>query len=119
MRGATAARTSDLCMGILEARLEAWAAYLAIDESYSVAMDKADAATGTFSQVIDALLDGLVAWDEAIQWAEPLIASVAAGPNARLLDNWKKLLAAPYRQSPPWWLECVPPQAALDADESW
>jgi len=119
LRGVTSPRASDLCMGILEARLEAWAAYLAIDESYSAAVDGADASTETFSQAIDAALDGLAAFDDAIQFAEPLVASIASAPGSRLLDNWKKLLAAPYRQSPPWWLDCLPPHAALEADEAW
>jgi hypothetical protein len=117
MRGATAPRASDLCMGILEARLEAWAAYLAIDESYSAALDRADASTDAFSQAIDAALDGLAAFDDAIQFAEPLVASVATAPGSRLLDNWKKLLAAPYRQSPPWWLDCTPQAAAFGEDQ--
>jgi hypothetical protein len=117
MRGATAPRASDLCMGILEARLEAWAAYLAIDESYSAAVDRADASTDAFSQAVDAVLDGLAAFDDAIQFAEPLVTTAAAAPGSRLLDNWKKLLAAPYRQSPPWWLDCVASHAALGEDE--
>jgi hypothetical protein len=108
VRGATGPRASDLCMGLLEARLEAWAAYLAIDESYSAAVDRTDALAERFSLAIDAALDGLAAFDDSIQWAEPLLASVVTGPGSCLLSNWKKLLADPYRQSLPWWLNCTP-----------
>jgi hypothetical protein len=119
--GATPVRAADLCLGLLEARIEAWAAYVAIDEAYSAAVERAggldpdsDGSPAGFSGEIDALLDRMQAFDDALQEAEPLLATAAAAPGSRLLENWNALLAAPYRQSPPWWLEVALPHAALD-----
>lgn len=111
----------DLRYGLIESRMEAWAAYVAIDEAYSAAIDSDAAAdnaaidsaaidsaatdnAGTaddLSAAINTLLDGLAAFNESLEQIEPLLASAL---HSQMTANWLAALAKPYRECPPWWL---------------
>jgi hypothetical protein len=95
----------DLRLGLLESRMEAWAAYLTLDSSYNTALDAADPDADRLSQAVDSILTRIEAFDEALQLCEPCLAISDETP---LLANWRKVLADAYRDTPPWWLERTP-----------
>jgi hypothetical protein len=100
----------NLALELLEIRMDAHAAYLALDEAYAAARFvgevEADAMGRRLHQV-RRLIDRL---DGNLQNQIPLL-RLAAG--TRLLENWRRLLAPAYRDLPPWWLNgCL----GLEAD---
>ena len=48
---------NDLCFGLLEARMQAWAAFVAIDEAYQVCLEDRYADRTTFAGLLDLVLD--------------------------------------------------------------
>ena len=99
------AAAEDLRLGLLESRTEAWAAWLALDASYAAALDAGDAEAENLSRLsaaMDSVITRLDDFDEALQQCEPCL---AVSNDAPLLANWRKLLAEPFREAPPWWLE--------------
>jgi hypothetical protein len=95
-------QTENLCMEILADRMDAWAAFIAIDESCSRKCEGNDAASEQFSEVIDTLTDSLEAFDDALAKHEDLLSCVTETP---LLENWRQELSTPYRETLPWWLD--------------
>ena len=96
--GAGAWEEEDICLHLVEARTDAWAAMQALDDVYASASGDEGAGLG---DVIDGVLDASEAFDDALRDnPEPL--AVAAG--TRLLDNWKRLLSPEFQDVPPWWL---------------
>ena len=86
----------------LAARMEALAAYLAIDHCYSAVMRQKDAAVASLSESLDHVLDALNAFDTTLQASESFRSLPATSIAAA---HWRKLLAAPHREIPPWWLD--------------
>ena len=93
---------NDLCFDLLEARMEAWAAFVAIDEAYQACLVERSAQRAEFATVIDRLLDQTEELDRQMQDQLALLSLVAPYP---LLDNWRKLLGKPYENVLPWWLD--------------
>lgn len=92
-----------LCAEALEGRMEAWAAFVAIDEAYYDCKLAREPATVEFDGALDRLLDALDQFDDVLQEPDNLaLLSLLTG--TELLKNWKQLLAGRYREVLPWWL---------------
>jgi hypothetical protein len=94
--------TNDLCFDLLEARMEAWAAFVAIDEAYHGCALARSAQHAEFTALIDQLLDRTEELDREMQEQLDLLSLVARYP---LLDNWRRALKPPYSEALPWWLD--------------
>jgi CRISPR-associated endonuclease/helicase Cas3 len=94
---------NDICFELLEARMEAWAAYVAIDEAYQVSVEDRSPRQAAFGQALDEVLDRLEEFDRELQaQADLLAAGIARYP---LLTNWRESLGPAYREVLPWWLD--------------
>lgn len=94
----------DLCEGVLEQRMSAWAAFVAIEEAYEDAEDSADPNLAALQSAIEDALTSLERFDDLLTQDEFLsLLSVATA--SRLLDNWRAMLAPPHRDPLPWWLD--------------
>jgi hypothetical protein len=92
------------CAELLEARMDAWAVYLAIFEAHENSVAAREAEVATLTQSIDRMLDALEAFDEVLQQPDHLaLLSILTG--TQLLQNWRSLLATPYSEVLPWWLD--------------
>jgi len=89
-------------LALLEARLDAWAALVALDEAHAEAAAGDDPLLPDLAGRLDAALDAADAFDDALRGVSGL-QSVAGETN--LLSNWRRLLAKPYADLLPWWLE--------------
>ena len=85
----------------IEKRMTAWAAFLAIDATYSDGLDNDDS---ELTDEMDELLSAIERFDEALQLAEPF--SFLAADSQRL-GSWIEQLASPYRDHLPWWLSAA------------
>jgi hypothetical protein len=104
----------DLCVGLLQNRMDAWAGYVAIDEAYLGCLEDRDERTEAFTAAVHDLLDRLSAFDQALQ-AEVELLSLAT--NTTLLDYWRQGLAEEFRDPLPWWLDGRLEEAARLAEE--
>jgi hypothetical protein len=87
----------------LAARTEALAAYLAIDAAYAAASGPtSDLDAPTSGNAFDRLLDALDVFDAALQRCEVGASAFARCPAAA---RWRRMLAGPHREIPPWWLD--------------
>jgi hypothetical protein len=101
-------RTSDpdealeLVCSLLEDRLDAWAALVALDEAYEAGL--ADGAPGLEDLVSDLerVMDALDRFDESLEGHLALLSLATATP---LLDNWRAWLAPEFAEERPWWLD--------------
>ncbi len=91
----------DRCADLLVARMESWAAFLAIDEAYQESVETAWAEHARFAAVLDEAFAALERFDAELSACADLLSAVAG---SRLLENWRKLLAEDFRHSLPWWL---------------
>lgn len=91
-----------LVAALLRARMEAWAAYLAVDAAYSAALRVGDRSADRLGEAIDDVLEGMDSFDAALQSVE---SSLARALPRDLLRDWRKALAPPHRDVPPWWLD--------------
>jgi hypothetical protein len=103
----------DLCLGLLRARMEAWAVWVAVDDVYQDGLERGNA-DPRLASALDRLMDALERLDEGLREEIDLL-SLAAGTN--LLDNWRAQLAPRYRDNPPWWLDGTLEGAARRLDE--
>lgn len=89
---------------LLEARMDAWAAYVAIAEAYVDCIAHEEPAAAKFHAIIDQLLAALDAFDATLQQPEiiALLSTVARTP---LLNRWRKMLGFPDCDYLPWWLD--------------
>ena len=86
----------DYCARLLNFRMDLWAVALAVDEAalaaggaaLRAALDRSDEAADRF--------------DRALEARVKILATVSG---TRLLENWRDMLAAPYRDPLPWWLD--------------
>jgi hypothetical protein len=126
----------ELCIGPVERRLEAWAAFVALEEAYQGLPDEPgvmedvriilgqdapeyggdveeDAATAAFRMAFAKAGEELDAFDKALESQVDLL-SLAAG--TRLLNNWRAMLAPPFNEMPLWLLDgCLEKAAARAA----
>jgi hypothetical protein len=93
---------NDCCFDLLEARMEAWAAFVAIDEAYQASLAERTNQDETLSTLIDLLLDRTEELDREMRQQLDLLSLVARFP---LLDNWKRSLGPTYTEVLPWWLD--------------
>jgi DEAD/DEAH box helicase domain-containing protein len=92
----------NLALELLEIRMDAHAAYIALDEAYAAARFTGEVeadAMGRRLHQVRRLIDRL---DGNLQNQIPLLRLAAS---TRLLENWRRLLAPAYRDCPPWWLD--------------
>jgi hypothetical protein len=90
-----------LTLDLLRKRMDAWAAWLAIDQGYDQALDQGATVVAEVAALIDRLLAALDEFDAALQKEEALLATAA---ETSLLDDWRAQLVEPYRLARPWWL---------------
>jgi len=92
------------CTELLQARMDAWAAYWAISEAHQDCVVGREPAAQDFGQVVDRLLDSLDRFDDALRQPEILaLLPILAG--SQLLDNWRQMLGIPNSDYLPWWLD--------------
>ncbi len=91
----------DRSADLLSARMESWAVFLALDEAYQNCIVTASPARGRLGTLLRAAVDELGRFDTALRGAAIYLAPVAG---TELLENWRRLLAAEYRLTLPWWL---------------
>ncbi len=92
-----------LCAEVLEGRMEAWAAFVSIDEAYYDCKLAREPVATQFDAALDRLLDALDQFDDVLQEPDNLaLLSMLTG--TELLKNWLRLLAGRYREVLPWWL---------------
>ncbi len=92
------------CADLLKARMDAWAAYLAITEAYDDCLVQDEPAAQDLGQALDRLVDALDRFDQTLQQPEilALLSTLAGTP---LLDNWRQSLGVPDGRFLPWWLD--------------
>jgi hypothetical protein len=95
-------RAQTLALELLEARMDLWCAYLAADEAYAAAMYDGAPALEYLGKMMRAAAEQIENYDANLERQSPLL-TPAAG--TLLLTNWRRLLAPPYREHLPWWLD--------------
>ena len=94
-----------LALELLEARMDAHAAYLALDEAYAAALYDGSPEVPAMSRRLTQVRRLINLFDGNLQKNLPLLRLAAS---TYLLDNWRRLLAPTYRDCPPWWLDgCI------------
>lgn len=91
----------DLCATLLERRMDAWAALVALDETHTLVVGE-EHPCETFLAVWGRALECVDEFDEALQEQVETLSTVLDLP---LVENWRKLLVAPYNAVLPWWLD--------------
>jgi hypothetical protein len=90
---------------LLEARMDAHAAHLALDEAYAAALYDGSPHVSAMSRRLAQVRRLINLFDDKLQENLPLLRLAAS---TYLLDNWRRLLAPAYRDCPPWWLDgCI------------
>jgi hypothetical protein len=92
----------SLCFDLLEARMESWAVFVAVDEAYEECLHSGDPGYGAFVLKLDRMMEEMDELDAALIEQKDLLC-VAAG--TCLLKNWKQLLSQEYADTLPWWLD--------------
>jgi hypothetical protein len=110
-RAADSLEIEDLCLNLLGDRLDAWAAFLAIDEAYETAQEETDAG---FSTPLLPLFEAIERYDEALLGQLDILAIVADIP---MLENWRAQLAPQFRDFLPWFLDGRIEQTAAALDQ--
>jgi hypothetical protein len=105
-----------LCYDLLEARMDSWAVFVAVEEAYDAAMAERESSVVNFDAAMNRLLDAVEEFDVVLQddGTVELLSVVAGG---ELLGNWKRMLAEDYREPPAWWLDGGLEQVQRDLDE--
>jgi hypothetical protein len=92
----------SICTGVLHQRTEAWAAFVAIDETYQLRLD--GIASKELDSAMNRVLDELTALDDVLMQEDRLrLLSVAT--ELPFLENSRQMLAAPFDEPLPWWLD--------------
>ncbi|MFM8498122.1 MAG: hypothetical protein ACKOEM_21770, partial [Planctomycetia bacterium] len=96
----TGEEAEDLVAGLLHARMDSWAALLQLDDVLEHCSDTADRANleKAFEEFEAALDD----FDRALFTRQDYLATLTG---THLLDNFRSMLAAEYRDPLPWWLD--------------
>lgn len=85
-----------------EARMDAHAAFLEIDDAYTTALENDEPDLSLFSQAVDQVLAEMKVLDDALREHLDILSLVT---DTNLLDNWRAQLAREYSELPPWWLD--------------
>jgi hypothetical protein len=92
----------NLALELLEARMDAHATYLALDEAYAAATYECEPTAQTMGRRLNQVRRVINLFDGNLQKQLPLLRLAAS---TFLLENWRRLLAPCYRDLPPWWLD--------------
>jgi hypothetical protein len=92
----------NLALELLEARMDAHATYLSLDEAYAAARATAQPQADAMARRLKQVRRMIDLFDGNLQNQIPLLRLAAS---TRLLENWRRLLAPPHRTLPPWWLD--------------
>jgi hypothetical protein len=96
------AEADNLCAGLLNVCMEAWAIGIALDRAVLEGEQQGDARARTLAEAIDRCHEALDRFDEALEGQLEVLATIA---HTHLLENWRALLAPAYRENLPWWLD--------------
>lgn len=105
----------SLCTNILHSVMELWAMYIIIDNEYNLCLSESN--DPSFVAQMNRLLDAYSALDAEVQRDEQ-ICLLSIATELPLLDNWRKMLAKPYRKHLPWWLDGTLEEAATQIRRS-
>jgi hypothetical protein len=95
----------NVALDLLETRMDAHAAYLALDEAYAAALYDGSPEVPAMSRRLTQVRRLINLFDGNLKKNLPLLRLAAS---TYLLDNWRRLLAPTYRDCPPWWLDgCI------------
>jgi hypothetical protein len=92
----------NVALELLEQRMDAHAAYLALDEAYAAARYESHPDAEQMSVRLNRVRRLISLFDGNLKNQLPLLRLAAS---TYLLDNWRRLLAPVYRDLPPWWLD--------------
>ena len=92
----------DRSVDLLTARMESWAVFLAVDEAYQDCVESSSPTRQRLGRSLRTALDGLDLFDVTLRGVAIYLAPAA---ETELLDNWRRLLAADYSRTLPWWLD--------------
>ncbi|MCS7159344.1 MAG: hypothetical protein RMJ19_02630, partial [Gemmatales bacterium] len=86
----------ELCLSLLEERMNAQAAYIAIEEALLEAQSEGEISWAEYSMTLDSLIQRLEQIDQALRTPDRLhiLSTVAHYP---LLRNWRQMLGGDYR----------------------
>lgn len=103
--GAESIEARSYSTSLLHQLMEAWAAFIVIDDEYQHQLCQRDCKEPVYlSAPMRRLLDAFAGLDNQLQQEEQLkLLSIAT--ELSLLENWRKMLAEPYRDPLPWWLD--------------
>ena len=100
---ASDAYRNELRYRTIERRTEAWAACLALDATYEGALNEASPKCDELARAIDRVLDGVDAFDRAIEVNVMLLLSAWSADDR---ERWRNMIAAEYREAQLPWLVC-------------
>lgn len=92
----------NLALELLEIRMDAHAAYFALDEAYAAGIYECEPAAEMMGRRLNQVRRVISLFDGNLQKQIPLLRLAAS---TFLLENWRRLLAPAYRDLPPWWLD--------------
>ncbi len=101
------------CTSLLHILMECWAVYVVVDEEYQWHVCARQGTGSRFDSWMRRLLDAMDALDNQIQQDEQ-VRLLSVSTELPLLDNWRKMLAEPYRDPLPWWLDGILEAAAKE-----
>ncbi|GIW94205.1 MAG: hypothetical protein KatS3mg110_2246 [Pirellulaceae bacterium] len=106
-----------LCLDTLQARHDLWCCNVAIDDALDRVLEELPESSVELEQAFDNFQRAVEALDEILLSKDiaPLLATVSSAP---LLENWRKMLAFPYDELLPWWLDDTLPDIRRQEWES-
>jgi hypothetical protein len=103
------------CTSILHSLMELWAMYIVVDDEYQHNLN--EGSDNFFNALMHQLLAAFSSLDAEVQRDEQKhLLSIAT--ELPLLDNWRKMLAEPYCEHLPWWLDGTLEEAAVEVRRS-
>ena len=92
----------NFALEILEIRMDAHSACLALDEAYAAAQYESHPQADKMGRRLNQVRRVINLFDGNLQKQLPLLSLAAS---TFLLENWRRLLAPAHRKLPPWWLD--------------
>jgi hypothetical protein len=97
--------TADLdehLFDMLEARMDLWAGSVAVAEGLEAAQRDQPQGAADLEAIVQIMVEAIRKLDLTLLRSQRLLSRIAATP---LLENWRGMLAEPYRSQLPWWLD--------------
>jgi len=99
------------CTSLLHQLMELWGAFIVIDDEYQHYLCAEQSMDSPFAVWMRRLLDAFNGLDDELQRDEQVqLLSIAT--ELPLMENWRKMLVPPFRDSLPWWLDGTLEEAA-------